>query len=131
MSRSKTRKRKKKLLAFERTKENRKAQKTNPYFLAIYKALQRNKIKFRTEYPVYVRNTPFFYLLDFFLYELGAAIELDGKHHEDPVQRFRDSCKDRYCFEHLNTVVIRIPSKEVEPYLDLKFPILNYLKDVI
>ena len=93
----------------------------------IQQFLEKNEIKYETEYTVYIDGN--YYRYDFNLPEYNLFIEYDGQQHFKPIRfrgmkledvdenfkknRERDKIKNRYCAEN-NINLLRIPYWEAE-----------------
>ena len=92
----------------------------------IQQFLEENKIKYMSEYIIYIGDN--YYRYDFYLPQYNLFIEYDGKQHYEPVRFFgndedakyvyertkeHDEIKNRYCEEN-NINLLRIPYWETK-----------------
>ncbi|GAB5410834.1 MAG: DUF559 domain-containing protein [Balneolaceae bacterium] len=79
----------------------------------LWKKIGRRKlgVQFHRQVPIHK------YIVDFYCHEINLAIEVDGRSHDNPIQKKKDLIRD-YNLEQLGITIIRIDDLDVKWNLD-------------
>jgi very-short-patch-repair endonuclease len=75
-------------------------------------------LKIRFVFQKVIPNSHSFYIVDFYLPDTECCIEIDGEYHNDPIQKWKDSQRDKF-LESKGYQAIRFTNEEVLSYNEL------------